>query len=135
MSSAAQAKGVLIIEDDPDIRDIIADVLTEEGYTVASAKHGAEGLACLSSASPLPSIIILDLMMPVMDGIAFREEQRKNPDWADIPVLVLSADRSSRDKAEAMGARGYLQKPFDINRLLELLHQVEASPTSPANIG
>jgi CheY-like chemotaxis protein len=127
MSSVHRDKSILVVEDDPDIRDTIADVLSEEGYTVLSAKHGGEGLAILRSATQLPAIIILDLMMPVMDGITFREEQQKNPDWADIPVLVLSADRSSRDKAEAMKARGYLQKPFDVNQLLELLHQVDTS--------
>jgi CheY-like chemotaxis protein len=133
MSSARRDKSILVVEDDPDIRDTIADILSDEGYTVLSAKHGAEGLDCLRTASQLPSIIILDLMMPVMDGIGFREEQRKNPDWADIPVLILSADRSSRDKAEAMQARGYLQKPFDIDQLLSLLREVEASFAAPAS--
>ena len=119
---------VLVVEDDPDIRDTVADVLQDEGYDVVSAKHGAEGIACLKSAARLPAIIILDLMMPVMDGIAFREEQKKNPRWSEIPVLVLSADRTSRDKATAMGARAYLQKPFDINQLLDLLREIEESP-------
>jgi two-component system chemotaxis response regulator CheY len=134
MSSVSRlGRCVLVVEDDPDIRDTVADVLEEEGYSVMSAKHGAEGLACLNDAKQLPAIIILDLMMPVMDGIAFREAQRKNPAWTSIPVLVLSADRTSREKAEAMGARGYLQKPFDINHLLDLLREIEKSPNAPMN--
>ena len=136
MSSVShRARCILVVEDDPDIRDTIAEVLADEGYTVLSAKHGAEGLVCLRDAKQLPSVIILDLMMPVMDGIAFRQEQRKNPDWADIPILVLSADRTSRDKAEAMGARGYLQKPFDIDQFLKLLREVEAASPAPLGAG
>jgi two-component system, chemotaxis family, chemotaxis protein CheY len=123
-------KAILLVEDDPDIRDTIADVLEEEGYVVLSAKHGAEGLTALREAKQLPAIIILDLMMPVMDGIAFREEQRKNPEWTNIPVIVVSADRTSRDKAEAMGARAYLQKPFNIHHLLDLVREIEQTTDS-----
>jgi DNA-binding response OmpR family regulator len=118
-------KWLLLVEDDPDIRETIAEVLVEEGYSVVSAKHGGEGLAALENAKEPPAIILLDLMMPVMDGIAFREEQLKNPAWVGVPVIVLSADRTSRDKAAAMGAQGYLQKPFDIHELLELVREVE----------
>ena len=125
------ARCILVVEDDPDIRATIAEVLADEGYTVLAAKHGADGLLCLGNAKQLPAVIILDLMMPVMDGITFRQEQRKNPEWADIPVLVLSADRSSRDKAQAMGARGYLQKPFDIDQFLQLLREVETAAGAP----
>jgi CheY-like chemotaxis protein len=129
MSSVSRhGKGILLVEDDPDIRDTIAEVLEEEGYVVLPAKHGAEGLTALREAKELPAIIILDLMMPVMDGIAFREEQRKNPEWTNIPVIVVSADRSSHDKAQAMGARGYLQKPFNIHHLLDLVREIEQTP-------
>ena len=132
MSSGSRLDNILLIEDDPDIRDTLADVLVEEGYSVGCAQDGAEGLACLRDAKDLPALIILDLMMPVMDGITFRDEQQKNPAWSSIPVIVLSADRTSRQKAEAMGARGYLQKPFGIHHLLELVREVLCtSPVQP----
>jgi two-component system, chemotaxis family, chemotaxis protein CheY len=124
-SASRRDKWLLLVEDDADIRETLADVLAEEGYTVVCAKHGAEGLTALREAKLLPSIIVLDLMMPVMDGVTFREEQLKIPDWAAIPVIVLSAARTSREKAKAMGARGYLQKPFGINQLLELVREIQ----------
>jgi two-component system, chemotaxis family, chemotaxis protein CheY len=125
--SLASRRGewILLIEDDADIRETIAEVLQGEGYSVVPTSNGAEGLACLGESKQPPALIILDLMMPIMDGAAFREEQQKRPEWEDIPVIVVSAARSSRTKAESMGARGYLQKPFAIDRLLDLVGEIQ----------
>ncbi len=125
MSQASpRADWILLVEDDADIRETIAEVLEGEGYSVVVAGNGAEGIDCLRESNRAPALIILDLMMPVMDGAAFREEQQKHAEWADIPVIVVSAARSSRSKAESMGARGYLQKPFAIDLLLHLVGEI-----------
>lgn len=81
---------ILIVEDDRDIRDVLAEILAEEGYQVLAAEDGAEGLRRLAEG-PTPDLILLDLMMPRMDGYQFREEQRKNPEWSPIPLVLLTA--------------------------------------------
>jgi CheY-like chemotaxis protein len=121
-----QGRTVLLIEDDPDIREAIGDVLSEEGYTVAMADTGQQGLHCLRGADPLPDVILLDLMMPVMDGWMFRQEQKREPAWDAIPVIVLSAAGNARERAESIGAAGCLRKPLDIDELLALLARVVA---------
>jgi len=125
MTSASDPnKSLLLVEDDSDIRETIAELLEQEGYSVALASNGVEGLDQLRGASPLPAVILLDLRMPVMDGWTFREEQLKNADWATIPVVVLTADRNTTVKADAFGARRFLQKPLDIRELLGILSEV-----------
>jgi CheY-like chemotaxis protein len=119
----AQGRAVLLIEDDPDIREAIGDVLAEEGYTVAMADTGQQGLDRLR-AEPLPDVILLDLMMPVMDGWKFREEQKQHPAWDAIPVIVLSAVGNTQERAESIGASGCLRKPLDIDELLDMLQKV-----------
>ncbi|ACG73117.1 response regulator receiver protein [Anaeromyxobacter sp. K] len=107
---------VLVVDDDPDILDAICDILEGEGYRVARARHGLEALDRVAEEEP--SIILLDLMMPVMDGLAFAQalRQRRNG-AARIPIVVISADGNPQ-KAASVGAQGYLAKPFDIDALL-----------------
>ncbi len=112
-------KKILIIEDDQDIRDSLLELL-EEDYEVATAANGAEALDLLRN-EPKPDLILLDLMMPVMDGFTFREEQLKNPDWAKIPVVVMSADGHVAAKQARASADAYLKKPVDIEDLLSVL--------------
>jgi len=81
---------VLLVEDDLPIRDSLGEALTEEGFDVSTAGNGAEALERLRSGR-LPSVIVLDLMMPVMDGWDFRQEQLGDPALRDIPVVVVSA--------------------------------------------
>jgi PAS domain S-box-containing protein len=120
------SKTVLLVEDDPEIRECIEDLLRGEGYEVVSASNGQEALHRLNAPqSPTePDVIVLDLMMPVMDGARFRDEQRKNPLLAHIPVLVVSGDGTSSDKAAAMDAAGCLKKPVDIDELLRMVGRV-----------
>ena len=112
-------KKVLIIEDDQDIRDSIVELLEDE-YETSTAANGAEALGLLRSESKF-DLILLDLMMPVMDGFTFREEQLKNPDWAKIPVVVMSADGHVVAKQTRASAAAYLKKPVDIEELLAML--------------
>lgn len=105
---------VLIIEDDHDIREMLESVLKDEGYEVWSAKNGRAGLEVLRSQG-LPSLILLDLMMPVMDGKAFLEEAAKDPKLAAVPVLLLTASHTGTD----LPVSGYLKKPLDLDQLLD----------------
>jgi CheY-like chemotaxis protein len=121
MSASADASHVLIVEDDRDIRESVAEVLADEGYSVSAAADGREALELLRSAARRPDIILLDLMMPVMNGFQFREEQLKDLALAAIPVLIVTADANARSKAETLKAAGFVQKPLKIQPLLDLL--------------
>ena len=121
---------VLVVEDDRAIRSGLADLLTDEGYAALEAANGAEALALLRGAAEMPHVILLDLMMPVMDGAAFRQHQRNDPALAAIPVVVLSAvGRAQQRAATALGAAAVLPKPPRIDDLLELLRRL-APPAS-----
>ncbi|HUK66356.1 MAG TPA: response regulator [Anaeromyxobacteraceae bacterium] len=104
---------VLVVDDDPDILEAICDILGSEGYRVSRARHGREALDRVSEDRP--SVILLDLMMPVMDGVAFASALHER--GLETPIIVISADNSP-ERAMAVGARGFLAKPFDIDALL-----------------
>jgi two-component system chemotaxis response regulator CheY len=106
---------VLVVDDDPDILDAICDILEVERYRVARARNGVEALERV--AEERPAIILLDLMMPVMDGVTFAHALRQRPVGGNVPILVISADGNPA-RAASVGARGYLAKPFDIDALL-----------------
>jgi CheY-like chemotaxis protein len=109
---------VLIVEDDEDLREAMVDMLSDEGYTTACAGNGLEALEWLSDA-PAPKLILLDLMMPVMDGWQFRAEQRKSPALLAIPLVVLSASSNLVDDENVE----CLRKPAKIPALLALLER------------
>jgi CheY-like chemotaxis protein len=125
---------VLIVEDDADTLDLIAEVLRDDGYRVASATNGEEALATLRAAPERPSLILLDLLMPVMNGWQFLEARAAEGVFAEIPVLVLSAD-PARQLAAQRGVVAVISKPFDLGRLLRLVRAVtkaQAAPVTPA---
>src|SRR5262249_6784546 len=109
-SSDHSAGKVLIVEDDEDILEAVRQVLRCEGYDVAAATNGQEAIEYLRSATP-PRVILLDLMMPVMDGGQFLRVLEQDRTLAAIPVVVVSADGQLRQKAEDLNVAGYLQKP------------------------
>jgi CheY-like chemotaxis protein len=114
---------ILLVEDDPALRSALAELLQERGYEVACAEHGADALAKLGEA-PAPSVILLDLAMPVMDGWSFRSVQRKDPRLASIPTVVLSASLASDPRAaEGLDADAALAKPFTLERLIETVQR------------
>jgi CheY-like chemotaxis protein len=113
-------KTILVVEDDPATREALGLILGSAGFGVLGAPNGQEALGLLRSG-PYPDLILLDLMMPVMDGWQFRREQTRDPALAAIPVVVLSADGNVRQKASALGAAGYLQKPVEVENLLETI--------------
>jgi CheY-like chemotaxis protein len=122
---------ILVVDDDPDILEALAEILEGEGYAVDRARHGQEALARIERRRP--DLILLDLMMPVMDGWEFSQALRRRSGFEDIPVLVLSADRQAGARARVVGARGYLAKPFELNELLRLVGDNVASspPAAP----
>jgi len=120
---SAPGKHLLVVEDDRDIRESVIEVLEDEGYVVSSASDGQQALALLRGGATRPHLILLDLMMPVMNGFQFREEQRRDAALADIPVVVITADVNARAKAESLGAAGFIQKPVKIQPLLDVIEQ------------
>ncbi len=114
--------GILLIDDDPDTREQLAEILTEHGYRVATACDGLEGFEKLKTDCA-PCVILLDLMMPVMDGWQFRAKQLSEPQLAQLPVIVLSATTEIRRHAAKMKAAGFLSKPFMLDRLLGVVQR------------
>jgi CheY-like chemotaxis protein len=111
---------VLIVEDDADLREMMAQLLSLEGFRTQTVPNGRAALDYLRQGD-FPEVILLDLMMPVMDGWEFRRRQREDPRLAGVPVVVLSALDQSR-AADLEGA-AFLKKPLDFDRLLDLVRQ------------
>jgi CheY-like chemotaxis protein len=107
---------VLVVDDDPDLREMMAQLLALEGFDASTAANGRDALDRLD-AGPIPQVILLDLMMPVMDGQAFRAEQRADPALASIPVVVVSAYRDVERYADELAAE-CLAKPVRLDTLL-----------------
>jgi CheY-like chemotaxis protein len=107
---------VLVVEDHADLRDMLAVLLSSEGYDVQTAQNGAEALTSLAAARP--DVILLDLMMPVMSGDEFRERQLADPRYKDVPVICMTAAHDGRERAARMHADAYFQKPLDFDSLL-----------------
>lgn len=122
---------ILVVEDNADIRECFGELLEREGFTVILAVNGADALVRLEEMTTLPDFILLDLMMPVMDGFEFRAKQRADVRVADIPVVVISADPRLDDQHDVLAAYAFLRKPCDIDLLIAMVSgQVDG--TSPA---
>ena len=115
-----QAGLVLVVEDDADTRESVGELLEDQGYSVLGAGNGAEAVQVLQSGT-LPSVILLDLMMPVMDGYRFRTEQRSDPKLAAIPVIVITAGTSI--VLDELSASAVMRKPLEVPRLLATISQ------------
>lgn len=115
---------ILVVEDNPAIRELLITALSEEGYSVAGAQDGQEALELLPHLVPVPALIVLDLMMPRMDGWAFRVWQRAQPQFAGIPVIVLSAASDLPRHANDLGVSAFLAKPLVLSRLLASVDRV-----------
>lgn len=109
-------KRVLVIDDDPGILETVEGVLALEGYEVDLAWDGAQALQKVSVF--LPSLIMLDIMMPQMDGYAVAAELQRNGWRPAIPLIVMTADGRAAAKASQIGAEGYVVKPFAIDTLV-----------------
>ncbi len=119
----ASARRILIVEDDRDLREALSQALRDEGYEVAGAAHGAEALSLLRGDFRRPTLILLDLTMPVMNGWQFRGEQRRDPTLCDIPVVVLSAGDHLGAQMEPLEIQEYVSKPIDLVYLLTMIER------------
>jgi two-component system chemotaxis response regulator CheY len=116
---------ILLVEDDDLTRDALTTLLEVAGYQVTSAADGREALDRLSEGEH-PSVILLDLWMPVMDGRTFRKRQLQSPSLASIPVLLLSAEDNLARTAASLGAAGYFPKPISVEKVLKAIHSIGA---------
>jgi CheY-like chemotaxis protein len=114
---------ILIVDDDEDIREALHSLLELEGYTVLSAANGREALELLSR-SPRPGLILLDLMMPLMNGWEFKQAAAKNPALASIPVVIVTAFPG---RLESLNAAGALIKPIEMDALIAVARRFCAS--------
>ena len=110
---------VMIVEDDRDVLESMAEVLEDHDYGVVRAAHGQEALDQLRDQTDKPCVILLDIMMPVMDGWQFRAEQQVDPSIAKVPVVILSAHARAQEAAQQMDAAAALEKPVKLETLLK----------------
>ena len=118
MNARSCDKRVMVIEDDRDVRDSIFEVLEDHEYEPLTASNGQEALERLRDPSRRPCVILLDVMMPVMDGWGFRAAQNQDAELKAIPVVVLTAHASAAETARDMHAAGFLKKPVELDALL-----------------
>ena len=111
---------VLLVEDDLDISESIQTILEEENYQVQCKFNGKEALEYLINAEVEPSLILLDVMMPYMNGYQFREAQLKNPKIANIPTIILSAANESQNHKQ-FHFNDFIKKPLDVDTLLNAI--------------
>jgi DNA-binding response OmpR family regulator len=124
VGGTAQRTGrILVVDDDPELRRMLTFALADEGYDVRGVPNGRAALELLEGW--LPNVIVLDLMMPDLDGWAFRTEQLATPAVADVPVIVLTAARDVQ--AQVLGSVAILPKPFNLEQLLETVTDVVGS--------
>ncbi len=117
---------LLIIDDEEDIRFALSEILEDEGYRVSTAADGEDAIGQLREGVR-PDLILLDLMMPRMDGRAFREAQQADPSLNEIPVLLFSAYSDVHQIARELDAVGGLKKPVDINEMLDTIDRISDS--------
>ncbi len=114
-----QSNNILVIDDDNGITEGLCALFEDEGYIVNVANNGERALKYLAQ-NTLPDVILLDLMMPVMDGYSFRSEQLKDPNIAKIPVIVMTASTID-GRVEMLNANSVLRKPLDVNQLMAVV--------------
>jgi CheY-like chemotaxis protein len=114
---------LLVVDDDADLREALQDVLRDAGYEVLTAANGRQALEVLARAPVTPLLVLLDMMMPVLDGAGFLRELYARPGGRDIPVVVFSASAGAREEAEQLSARAYLRKPVDVETLLSTVEK------------
>ncbi len=121
---------ILVVEDDAETREAMQSLLELNGYTVTTAVDGREALERLRGGLK-PSLILLDLMMPGMDGFEFVNEKRQDPQLSPIPVIIYSGHRDARSDAARLAAEGYFQKSVAVECLLDLVEKYGSRPPIP----
>lgn len=116
---------VLVVDDDPDVRDAIATLLVDQGYAVSAAANGAEALDQLAGTQH-PDVIVLDLMMPTTDGYELRARQRADARIAHIPVIAMTASVQLESRLDELQVEFLLRKPFDLDVLVSMIESTTA---------
>ena len=129
-TSMREDQAILLIDDSPDVREAIAELLVAAGYRVETAADGQAALDRLREGFT-PRVILLDWLMPGMDGRAFRQRQVADPGLKGIPVVVFTADGRANEKARALGVRDAIRKPPDIDAMLAIVARYCSDPTDP----
>ncbi len=120
---------ILVIEDDPGVRDGITNVIENEGYPVISCEDAKEALERLTGTSDLPRMIVLDFMMPRMDGWTFLHEREKDQRLRDIPVVGMSASQLLVERSDIpAGVEDFLRKPFKVEAMLRSIEKHWGAP-------
>jgi DNA-binding response OmpR family regulator len=114
---------VLVVDDDDDIVETLSLLLDWRGYRTVSASNGQQALEALET-DPTIDLVLLDLMMPDVDGVEFRRRQLASPEIAGVPVILLSGGGDAREAAITLHAAGYLVKPVGIDQLLAAVRAV-----------
>ena len=119
-------KTILVVDDDDDARAALCELLADAGYRCLEAANGQEAVDRLSTTAEPPAVILLDLMMPRMNGWQFREWQRQSPERSTIPVVVLSAAADGAEEAKKLAVADFIAKPIDLARLLGAIERYSA---------
>lgn len=114
----------MVVDDDDEVRATLQDILEEEGFPTLVAADGRQAMALLQQADPVPSLILLDLVMPVMDGWAFRRAQQRDPRLAAIPVVAFSAHLDAGDPVASLGVTARMRKPLRLEGVVTLVEQL-----------
>ncbi len=114
---------VMIVDDDPDTRDSVAQLFEDQGVTTLRADNGQRALDLLGETPTLPCVIVLDLLMPVMDGFEFLRKRQQDPRLQAIPVVVVSASTAALEREEVKQVDHVFAKPFDIPILDQVVKQ------------
>jgi CheY-like chemotaxis protein len=125
-ASSRAPVSVLVIDDDDDIRNLVAEILEGEGYSVATASNGVEALTILRQSTP--RLILLDLNMPVMNGAEFNQARCENPDLRQIPTVIMSAADRMHERVGHLDLAGAIAKPIELEGLLSVVRRYCSTP-------
>jgi CheY-like chemotaxis protein len=125
---------VLVVDDDGAFRESLKEFLARHGYSVQCAANGSEALQLYKGLQAAPELILLDLIMPVLDGWGFLIERCKDPQLAKVPVVVISGSSGMDRKAKAAGAAAVMSKPVAPEALLEVVEHFATAARSTATI-
>jgi CheY-like chemotaxis protein len=128
--TAEPRQRVLVVDDEPTLREIVAESLRDAGYRVDTAAHGAQALELMRRRRP--HAVVLDLMMPRLDGTGFIKLMRRNPRLASVPIVLVTAAYGAAEAAERLGVHACITKPFELERLIEAVGGLMREPLHAA---